>query len=157
MSFDYRSTPVGAPRGAVIGLFVVGAILAVACGAWVATPFIAAANDRTTTGVISGWHEVYTGRSADYSPSIDYTVDGKDYSLTSTFEVEVDVERAKPAGTNTTVQYDPNNPGAAEWVPAASDIAVNFWGVTGLCLGLILVVAGLMGRALNSRARKAEQ
>jgi Protein of unknown function (DUF3592) len=160
VSFNYRATPRHTPLGGIIGLFVVGVGLAIACGIWVAAPYVAAANDRMTSGVVTAWHAHYPvgARTAElnYTPSIRYSVAGDQYSITSAMEVEAATERAHPVGSKVTVNYDPSHPAAAEWAASGTDLAINFWGVVGLLLGLILICGGIASLVMNARYRRLQ-
>jgi ABC-type Fe3+ transport system permease subunit len=51
VSFDYRSTPARTPTGIVVGAFVAGIILALACGYWVFAPYLDAGSDQSTPSI----------------------------------------------------------------------------------------------------------
>lgn len=142
----------------VIAIAVVGLVLAVWFGAALARPYAAAGGDDLTTGKVSHWSLAFVAGSAivTYSPTIDYRVDSHTYSFHSGYRVGASVTRARPVGSKVTVEYDPAHPSSAEWIPALSDVAFDFWNGVLFILGVLFLLVAVAMLILNRGSRKAD-
>lgn len=151
--FDYRAVPRRTAPAAIVAMIVIGAVLLVACGAWLLAPIASDSTRRSTTGTIVSYRvSVYGQGGTEYSPTIRYTVDDREYTFTPALSVTASARRQLPPGSHTEVRYLPGDPEDAVWVPAENTVALNFWGLLGILLGFFLIAGALLLRRLNTIA-----
>ncbi|MHA7985462.1 DUF3592 domain-containing protein [Rathayibacter sp. CAU 1779] len=157
MTFDYRARPTRTTSRGLIVLVVAGIALLIACGIWVFTPIIADTGRATATGTIVSYRlEVVPtpGTAPQFRPTIRYSVNGREYTLTASQTVTAPDRRQLPVGSETSVRYDPSDPASASWMPGGNVVAVNVLGIAGFVAGFGMLVGAVVLRRWNRRGEQ---